>query len=162
MPHSALSRQDWRWFARVPLPVFEVVIISKSKLNSSMCQGVSSACLGDHLSQNAPRASRAIIPRIPLVSNTHSSQHTVPVGNYRGYGYSAWSSGVVPLTSGTPALTAPLWLTCGGDTRRICLDPLWPETYTQLISFPANSVAEFFVHLTSSVTWAFLRLLPYR
>lgn len=143
--------------------MFEIVIISKSKLDNSMCQGVSSACLGDHISQNAPRPSRLYNSQnSPCQQHTQFPAHS-GVGNYKGHGYSAWSSHVVPLASGTPALTAPLWLTCGGDSRRICLDPPWPETYyTQLISFPANSVAESFVHLTSCVTWAFLRLLPYR
>lgn len=44
-------------------------------------------CLGDHISQNALRAPRTTIPRIPpLASHTHSSQHAV----------------------GTTAVTAPL------------------------------------------------------
>ena len=108
-PLSSIQTGDWRQFPRVPLPVFEAVILSKGKFIHCICpiRG-QSTCFGDHISQNALTAPGTTIPRIPLASSPHSSQHAVSRETTKGTAIlpraQVWSYSLLAA----PVVSAPL------------------------------------------------------
>lgn len=94
-------------FARVPLPVFEAVLLSKGKLLQHVSRSQFCVPQTTHLPECPKNTKDYNSQNSPWQQHTHLPACNAP-GNYKGHGFSAWTLGLVPFTSCTTAVTAPL------------------------------------------------------